>query len=261
MPQSELDKLALALLARIGLSHQPPSSLVPLAMSLGADCVVVGDLGARPQDGLLETVDDRIMIRIRRDQYRTRQRFTLAHEIAHLVLAQPDFYLAAMRRRNGLENDERFCDALAAALLMPVDWIEDRYAEQPRNLTTLRDCSRETKTSLPASLLRLRTILGWKSSLLHWRRDDRVWHLVGMTGVPQKVRFRLSTPDTAQQLLSDLEPGHHSQLEMPLGTPARLQEVSVEVCVKRSSVVGLVDLTESASRSDWRRTQSIGSSA
>ena len=260
MPESELDKLALSLLARVGLSSRPPSTLVPLARSLGADCVVWGDLGTMPQDGLLETVDDRILIRIRRDQYRTRQRFTLAHEIGHLVLAQPDFYLAAMRRRNGLVNDERFCDALAAALLMPAGWIEDRYTESPRNFTTLSDCSHETETSWPASLLRFRTLLGWTSSLLHWRRKDRVWRLVGMTGVPQKVRFRLSTPETTQRLLSDLEPGRSCRPEMPLGTSAGLLGVSVEVRVQRASVVGLVNLADrSALPPGLAPVQAIGS--
>jgi IrrE N-terminal-like domain len=262
VPEGELDKLALDLLGRVGLSCQPPGTLVPLARSLGADCVVWGDFGARPQDGLLETVDDRILIRIRRDQYKTRQRFTLAHEIGHLVLVQPDFYLAAMRRRNGLENDERFCDALAAALLMPADWIEDRYTARPRNFTTLSDCSKATETSLTASLLRLKTILGWTSSLLHWRRKDRIWRLVGMTGVPQKVRFRLGTPETTQRLLSDLEPGNSCRLEMPLGTSAGLSKVPVEVRVHRASVIGLVNLgSKSMPRPNRQPVQAVGSGA
>jgi hypothetical protein len=251
VPPNELDKLVATLLARVGSPGQPPLRLlVPLARHLGADGVLPAKPGAGTEDGFLEVMGDQLLIRIRQDRHRTRQRFTLAHEIGHLVLSQPDLFLTPMRRRSGLEDDERFCDVFAAALLMPRDWMKRRYTESPHSLSTLMDCSASTETSLPASLLRLRALLGWSNSLLHWRRTDRRWRLVGTTGVPAKLRFKLSTTSKAHSLLDGLEPNCSIQLKMPLGGVDGLIQSSVEIRAKRASVIGLVDLREAKRRFD-----------
>jgi IrrE N-terminal-like domain len=257
--KTELDTLAVSLLDRVRQpsgQHAPPQPpetdlLEGLAKNLGADQVLWGGRGYGSEDGMVEVVGDRIMIRIRRCKARRRERFTLAHEIGHLVLAQPDLRLMSMRRRTGLEDTERFCDAFAAALLMPREWIEHEYGERPESLETLLDCSAGTETSLSATLLRLKRSLDWSTSLLHWRRTDSRWCMVGLTGIPYRLYRELSSTDETQRALDELSVGRRTT-KIPLEVPSGPIRVDAEVSAHPSSVVALVDLREIA-RAQWRR--------
>jgi len=221
----------------------PPGTplLEVLAKDLGAHEVLWENRSYGSEDGMVEVVDDRILIWIRRRRARRRERFTLAHEIGHLVLAQPDLQLTSMRRRSGLEDAERFCDAFAAALLMPRGWIEREYGQCPHSLETLLDCSARTETSLAASLLRLRNCLGWSATLLHWRRTGVGWCMVGLTGLPYRLRRELSSTEETRQLLEELPVGQRLA-EIPLQVDRRQIRVKAEAMVRPTSIVGLVDL-------------------
>jgi len=200
---------------------------------------------------MVEVVDDRILIWIRHTRAPKRARFTLAHEIGHLVLAQPDLKLAQMRRRSGLEDSERFCDAFAAALLMPRDWLEREYKKRPETLGTLLDCSEDTNTSLSATLLRMRGVLGWSTSLLHWRLASGAWRMVSLIGVPYRLRRELSSTGETQQLLKDLPEGR-PMAEIPLEGPSGVLQVRAETLVRQTSIIALVNLRE-ASPGLWHR--------
>lgn len=199
---------------------------------------------------MVEVVDDRILIWISRTRVSNRARFTLAHEIGHLVLAQPDLKLAQMRRRSGLEDSERFCDAFAAALLMPRDWLEREYRKRPETLETLLACSDDTKTSLSATLLRLRGVLGWSTSLLHWRLAGGTWRMVSLIGVPYRLRRELSSTGETERLLKIL-PAGQPIAEIPLEGPAGALQVRAETLVRQTSIIALVNLRE-ASQGLWR---------
>jgi Zn-dependent peptidase ImmA (M78 family) len=62
-----------------------------------------------------------------------RQRFTIAHEIGHARLHADDHYDRAFRRdpNSAAATDpaEMDANAFAAALLMPAEWITERWAE------------------------------------------------------------------------------------------------------------------------------------
>ena len=260
MAATEIDDLATALLGRVETSKRasgqplsPPGTflLVGLAQSLGAERVVWETRTTGTEDGMVEVVDDRVLVSVRRTRGPSRARFTLAHEIGHLVLAQPDLKLVQMRRRSGLEDAERFCDAFAAALLMPRDWLEREYDRQPESLDTLLACSGKTKTSLSATLWRLRGTLSWSTSLLHWRYSDGAWRMVGLTGVPYRLRRELSTTGETQRLFEEL-PSGRSTAEIPLEGPVGALKVQGETLVRRRSIIALVDLKD-ASRELWRR--------
>lgn len=251
MAATELDSLATLLLGRVGgvgdgyaATPEPPGTVLleVLAKNLGAHRVLWERHSPGTEDGMVEVVDDRILIRIRRRGARQRrERFTLAHEIGHLVLAQPDLRLTSMRRRTGLDDAERFCDAFAAALLMPQEWIEREYHQRPHSLETLVDCSTRTETSLAATLLRLRGILGWRSSLLHWRRTGDEWRMIGLTGVRYRLRRELGSTEETRKLLEGLPVGQMIA-EIPLAIPSGSVTVKADLLVRSGSIVGLVDL-------------------
>src|SRR3954454_13146300 len=112
----DLDELALALLRRAGVDTHP----VPverLALRLGADRVITERL--EREEGRLELRGSEVVVVTSRDASSARRRFTIAHEIGHLIAADPRYDLRRLRERNGLRDEERFCDRLAESLLMP----------------------------------------------------------------------------------------------------------------------------------------------
>jgi Zn-dependent peptidase ImmA (M78 family) len=70
---------------------------------------------------------------------KVRQRFTLAHELGHATLHAADHYDREFRRdpnsSTATDRDEMDANAFAAALLMPADWVRERWA----NATDLFD--------------------------------------------------------------------------------------------------------------------------
>lgn len=262
MDGTKLDLLAAYLLHRIGATTdldetpEPPCTrlLELLARSLGAHKVLWDSRAYGTEDGMVDVVGDRILVRIRRRKAWTRERFTLAHEIGHLVLAQPDLKLMEMRRRSGLEDAERFCDAFAAALLIPRKWIEREYGERPQSLETLLDCSKRTQTSASATLLRLRGTLDWSNSLLHWRLTESEWRMINLTGVPYGLYRDLSSTEETRQFLDSMPVGRMAT-ELPLGATTGPIRVRGEVLVRPTSVIGLVDLKEVGRKHRRRLTE------
>ncbi|MGY6174298.1 ImmA/IrrE family metallo-endopeptidase [Paraburkholderia strydomiana] len=81
--------------------------------------------------GLLLKQEDGVIIGVNSQQARTRQRFTIAHELGHLVMEHQGemFVDGTVLRRD--EKSSRAIDPLeieangfAAALLMPAAWVE-----------------------------------------------------------------------------------------------------------------------------------------
>jgi Zn-dependent peptidase ImmA (M78 family) len=62
-----------------------------------------------------------------------RQRFTIAHELGHALLHANEHYDREFRRdpmsSNAVDPDEIDANAFAASLLMPADWVREKWAE------------------------------------------------------------------------------------------------------------------------------------
>ena len=72
------------------------------------------------EDGRLEWFNGSPSVTLNEDRPVVRQRFTLAHELAHVFLGSGSTKAAfrtAMNTRS--QDDERLCDAVAAAILVP----------------------------------------------------------------------------------------------------------------------------------------------
>jgi len=159
-----------------------------IAFQLGVDEVVIAPIIG---DGRLEQRGSKTRIFAQVRAHPTRRRFTIAHEIGHLWLQQ---------NRSGVPDvspgghaEERFCNAFAAALLMPPNWIGAQGRKRPHSLAELNSIADEAEVSLAACLLQLRRFAAWRQSLLHWSWDSGNWRLWSTTGVPRNCDRQISS--------------------------------------------------------------------
>jgi Zn-dependent peptidase ImmA (M78 family) len=223
-----------------GVPHEPPVPVEELARAMGVNTIRRESM---VEDGRLELRDRQSSIFVREGVALARQRFTIAHELGHLVLADPQEDLIARRFLSpGFDAEERFCDAFAAASLLPRHWILSQFRGAPERLTVARQVAASSDTSLSASVLRLRELLEWQRALLHWRRYEGKWRLVSSTGVPLKRRDLRSGPETREILerLRGSEGPHRGSLPLIVGHTTHM--VPAELSVRQRVAVALVAL-------------------
>lgn len=190
-------------LAQLACQQDPldvPVDLERIAESLGVIETVATEL---TEDGRTTWVDGRPRIELRADRPTTRMRFTLAHEIAH-VLIERDRTVA--RRTQGLNHDdvEILCDWIAASILMPRAWIQ-RYAERSLyNLSLIRLVAHRADVSLSAATVRLAEVGGRTCMLLRLQRSPRRWVVVGHAAVPSEYHGVLEVPPESSSLIDGL---------------------------------------------------------
>jgi Zn-dependent peptidase ImmA (M78 family) len=126
-----LEEEARAILSKFAV-REPPIPVEEIAKKLGAT------IAYEPFDGnvsgLLYRAADRILIGVNTSQVKVRQRFTIAHEIAHLQLhGKQEMFVDNLVRVDfrddlasaGTDLQETEANAFAASLLMPRDMIMD----------------------------------------------------------------------------------------------------------------------------------------
>lgn len=236
---SDLDELAAFLLRRAEIaSHPVPVEKVALA--LGADRICTEWLDG--EEGRLELRGPEVVIAAHADASPARRRFTIMHEVAHLVCADPRLDLSALRSRPTLRSEERFCDRLAEALLMPAPWIYSRYAAAPRSLSTVLHCARSFGVSAAAANLRLLRCVRWQRSLLRFQPYRDRWQLAAVTGWEPEPRASVKTNVATLQVLSRFaQPGAHSLLWLPLGCGGREFAFGAELWGRERDAFALVD--------------------
>jgi Zn-dependent peptidase ImmA (M78 family) len=120
---SKAEQIAIRLLEEHGLADQLPVPVERLAQELKAE------IRFEPLDGslsgLLHRADDgHVIIGVNATHAEPRQRFTIAHEIAHLMMHSKTLFVDGLVRRDhvssfGLDTQEIEANAFAAELLMP----------------------------------------------------------------------------------------------------------------------------------------------
>jgi Zn-dependent peptidase ImmA (M78 family) len=135
-----LERLAEGLLANAGVKSAP-IRLDRVAKHLGVR-IQNADLG-EDCSGVLVRNGNRAVIGVNEDHHSNRQRFSIAHEIAHFVLHSGDTYIDKgyrvqfrdLESGSGTKREEMEANAFAAALLMPAAWLRDAFLRQPFDLT------------------------------------------------------------------------------------------------------------------------------
>lgn len=136
---SPAEKRAIKLLREQSV-NEPPVPVEGLAKRLGARITYEpfeGDVS-----GMLYRYDDHSVIGVNSTHARTRQRFTVAHEVGHLVLheGQPMFIdRGRVNWRDGTsDRDEIQANSFAAELLMPRDFMQgeiERFVAKRQRVT------------------------------------------------------------------------------------------------------------------------------
>ena len=123
----------------------PPTNLVSLGEKLGVRKISYERI---PGSGELRKLDDGYHIICSTDQSRRRQRFTVAHELAHIVLEGT----GRNAPRAGTKV-ERVCDRLAAECLMPAS-VMVRYIPTEISLGAIASLADTFDTSITATAIR-----------------------------------------------------------------------------------------------------------
>lgn len=118
---------------------QPPVPLEQIAQYAGVE--VLYKPAEQDISGFVYRHDNEVVIGINEDHPPTRQRFTLAHELGHLLLHDKDFFIDHFEKfRNvkssqAVDPDEIEANAFAAELLMPEEFIFRDISQLDDNLT------------------------------------------------------------------------------------------------------------------------------
>jgi hypothetical protein len=201
------------------------------------------------EDGRLEITPGNIRILLRPDLGSARRRFTIAHELAHLLIEDRPTLVA--KRDGAPRNDiERMCDEIAAGILLPYRWMQENYQSEPRSLSTIREVAVHAQVSMGAALVRLKEVVDWHHSLLRWRRADTRWRFVAGAGVPKPLFGLIRTaPETSEALdLLQKSGGEDSTTEIPIMMKSTMCKVSAETSIRGRTAMALADLVEPASR-------------
>lgn len=152
-------------------SHRKSNeTLDVLAYRLGVHRIIEDQLPY--EGGLFQLPGGELVIKLNSASPSPRKRFTLAHEIGHLLLGKP-----GLRSSCGEDRDlERACDAIAAELLMPVDetttYVQSLGRPSPEKLRLIAS---KYFVSIHAAAVRVHSGLRlWKCFVGMWERHHQI---------------------------------------------------------------------------------------
>ncbi len=143
----------------------PGETLDAMALRLGVSRIVEERLTF--EGGVFRLPNDELIIKLNATSSRTRKRFTLAHEIGHLLLGKP-----GLRSSCGRDRElERKCDAIASEVLMPTEetvaYIKSLGKPSPEKVKVVAS---RFEVSLEVAARRIHQDLGlWKCFIGCWR--------------------------------------------------------------------------------------------
>lgn len=216
----------------------PPVDVHALARHMNVDQIVVRSMIG---DGRLEQHPGCRIIAVQAHAGAARRRFTIAHELGHVWLQeQPEHSIEH-------DSDERFCNAFAAALLLPRDWIAAQARAHEPSLAGLQRIARDADVSLASCLLRLRRFRQWRLTLVSWRWDEGDWRMLSVTGLPADIRASngVATVDRTRQALDIIAQLSQQPVggSLWLGVGDCVQRFPAEIAVRKLTAVAIVDLT------------------
>lgn len=250
---SELaDNLAQWLVEHVHLPRVPPIDVEDLAHRMGIDAIVNAQM---IEDGRLDQDGETATIYLRSGIPDSRRRFTIAHELGHRLLLHPRAPAERYRRRLVSDAEERLCDAIAAAILLPRRWVAANYNTALHDLATIRHLAARTGTSLGASLVRLCEVADWPESLLRFRFVNDKWRLDAPAAVPLSIHGQIRTTTRTSETLASV--GRRTRADIRSALPIMVGQtehiVPAELSVTRTVAVALVDFHDCTSERDGPR--------
>lgn len=186
-----------------------PVDLERVASFQGVREVMTVDM---PSAGRLVPRGDGFVIEVRRDDPPPRRRFTIGHEIGHLLIPSyrqnPDVVVDLNTGAYSSRLDqalETLCDIAAAELTMPMDLFGPAAAECTCTLNTIVQLRTEFNGSWIATLRRLVETNLWPSAMVVWSLDRNVSTGVDSVagGIP-RVQYAVASSSFGYQLPTGL---------------------------------------------------------
>lgn len=152
-----------------------------------------------PFDGWCLQYEDRAVIRINSEISKSRQRFTLAHELGHLILGIPTVVgESVIDVGNRKSDEENRVDKIAAELLLPETVVLAHVKEIPITATVIEQLAKKAKVSDLMVALRMAALsssLGLDDALVvYYEKDEMIWQW--------SETFQL-TEESTQELLAE----------------------------------------------------------
>lgn len=234
------DDVARCVLIETGTPSRPPVDVEAVALAMG-----VTSVERRPlmEDGRLVIGGGSVRIEVAHDVSPQRQRFTIAHELGHLLLADAEDAMISYRARpRSADHIERFCDAFAAALLLPAPWTRSRVGRPPFALDDLCAVATETDVSLTATFHRVVDVLGWDTMLVRFERRSPGWSIAAVYRPPRWLRRRLEAGARTTRLLDRLVRTRAGEVSvgLPLVVAGRTTVVAAQLRVRRDDVLAMI---------------------
>jgi hypothetical protein len=153
-------------------AHRAPlEPLESLARKLGVGQITEERLPF--EGGLFQLPDGKLVVKLNSESSPVRKRFTLAHELGHLLLKT----LPAFRSRGQADIAlERTCDMIAAELLIPLeDAAEFIQSLGPPSPEKLKVIAEKYAVSLQSAAIRVHSDLSlWRCFIGMWERHPKV---------------------------------------------------------------------------------------
>lgn len=149
-------------------------------------------------DGWCLTTGSKTVIRINSARAKSSQRFTLAHELGHLLLGVPTVIGETLADMLGSDSDEeKRVNELAAELLIPTQVVQ-QFIQQPpvvaQSLLRLAKAGRVSPLAAAVRVTNLATELGLENAaVLQFERDELRWMW--------SPSLRATTADTSLEVL------------------------------------------------------------
>ncbi|MCA9234230.1 MAG: ImmA/IrrE family metallo-endopeptidase [Planctomycetales bacterium] len=149
-------------------------------------------------DGWCLTTGDHTLIRINCARAKSSQRFTLAHELGHLLLGIPSIVGETLSDMLGSNSEEeRRVNQVAAELLMPLDVVKTFVPHPPVVAKSLEKLAKAANVSPLSAAVRVTTAAGelglQNAAVLQYDGDDLRWMW--------SPSLRITTTDTPLKLL------------------------------------------------------------
>ena len=152
-----------------------PIDLTKVAKKFGISAIEYGPI---PCEGTIEPTDsESYRVRINSCSPPSRQRFSLAHEIAHAMLYSLLPELKQFSTRSVFvppsgKVEERLCDDIAGRLLMPQKILLDEFSGFSIGLSLITEMSQRFASSASASVIRVRQVSGVDLALFRMTENE-----------------------------------------------------------------------------------------
>ena len=151
-------------------NRQPPYSEIEIALRSDAKVRAM----SLPIDGdLIPRLEGGYWIRINKNHSPERQRFTVCHEVGHILFQTsalfPETFSHPTQQRFDALIEEKVCDKIATALLMPATIYRVKALSVRTTLDSLSQLGATFGVTCDAALIRLLELRPWRCAWVQWR--------------------------------------------------------------------------------------------